>query len=115
MEYKKFWRVFLPYCLQRLKDGSWVVLNRNYKPLGVFGREWLDYETERSCFVARGLTKSVAEKISYKPLPDEIPDQIWLYDDSSHPDRGAAAREAYLRRLGVLALIEMRPPDSPLR
>lgn len=113
MEYNKFWRIFLPYCLQRLKDGSWIVLNRNYKPLGVFGREWATYETDRSCASIRGLTKRVAAKISHKPLPDEIPDQIWLYDDSNNPAQGAKERAAYFKRLEALAAVDLKPGDRP--
>jgi len=36
--------IFLPYCIQRLEDGRYVVLNRNYKPLGFRTTEFLRYE-----------------------------------------------------------------------
>ena len=34
----------LPYCLQRLPDGSYIALNRDYKPLGFIGCGWVRYE-----------------------------------------------------------------------
>ena len=35
----------MPYCIQRLEDGRYIVLNRHYKPLGETTREWVTYET----------------------------------------------------------------------
>ena len=31
-----FRSVFMPYCLRKQKDGRYVVLNREYKPVGFF-------------------------------------------------------------------------------
>ncbi len=42
--YYSFRRVFLPYCLKRLADGRYIVLNRQYKPLGVRSSEHVVYE-----------------------------------------------------------------------
>jgi hypothetical protein len=29
-----FRSIYLPYCLDKQADGSWLVLNREYKPVG---------------------------------------------------------------------------------
>ena len=34
----------LPYCVQRLPDGSYIALNRDYKPLGFIDCGWVRYE-----------------------------------------------------------------------
>ena len=43
-----FIRTSLPYKVERLKSGSYIFLNREYKPLGIFDRSWgnliVDYE-----------------------------------------------------------------------
>lgn len=39
-----FRSVYLPYCLKRQEDGSDVVLNREYKPVGFNTREHIPYE-----------------------------------------------------------------------
>lgn len=36
-------RPFLPYCFRKM-DGAVLPLNRDYKPLGVISREYLQYE-----------------------------------------------------------------------
>jgi hypothetical protein len=40
---ERFW-TDLPYCLHRLEDGSWLPLNRSYKPLGGDPCGYYDYE-----------------------------------------------------------------------
>lgn len=35
----KFRQLFLIYCLDRLEDGSYVALNRRYKPVGFASTE----------------------------------------------------------------------------
>jgi hypothetical protein len=40
---ERFW-TDLPYCLHRLEDGSWLPLNRSYKPLGGDPLGYYDYE-----------------------------------------------------------------------
>jgi len=43
-----FIRTSLPYTIQKLKNGNYIFLNREYKPLGIFGKSWshffVDYE-----------------------------------------------------------------------
>jgi hypothetical protein len=34
MSHSDFRAMFFPYCLQKQKDGRYVVLNREYKPVG---------------------------------------------------------------------------------
>lgn len=37
-------RPFLPYCIKRL-DGAVIPLNRDYKPIGIITKEYLEYES----------------------------------------------------------------------
>ncbi|MBP6651008.1 MAG: hypothetical protein KA181_01070 [Xylophilus sp.] len=46
----RFRYAFLIYCLIRLKDGCYIAVNRQYKPLGVMSGEWVEYETHPSIF-----------------------------------------------------------------
>jgi hypothetical protein len=39
----EFRRICLPYVLQEQKDGSYIALNRNYKPIGFRIEKWVDY------------------------------------------------------------------------
>jgi len=95
-------QIFMPYCLQRLKDGGYLFLNRRYKPIGVFGDEWVDYETHPSKFhFSRALSAKQVEALSYQGSADA--ERIYLYNDGCVPTDGAAAWTAYSARLQRLA------------
>lgn len=94
--------VFLIYCLQRLADGSYIALNRQYKPLGAFGREWVDYDTHPSRFkFKRALSERQVVALSHKGDADAR--CIHLYGDGSIPADSAANWQAYSARLARLA------------
>ena len=40
----KIRKMYFPYCLQKQKDGSWIFLNRKYKPIGFNTGDCIDYE-----------------------------------------------------------------------
>jgi hypothetical protein len=94
--------VFLIYCLQRLADGSYIALNRKYKPLGVFGRERVDYDTHPGRFqFKRALSQRQVVALSHKGDADA--GCIYLYDSNSLPTDSAANWRAYSTRLERLA------------
>ena len=94
--------VFLIYCLQRLADGSYIALKLQYKPLGVFGREWVDYETHPSRFkFKRALSEQQVVALSHKG--DAAAECIYLYGDGSRPTASTANWQAYSARLERLA------------
>lgn len=97
--------VHLPYCVKKLEDGRYVVLNRDYKPLGFRTKEHVDYAAYPIAFKARGLTKTVAAKISWESSEDL--DNIFLYNDGCVPTTSAANMTAYLERLHALAKVEI--------
>lgn len=92
-------RRFLPYCLKRLDDGRYVILNRDYKPLGLPGTDWVTYEEHPSAVRLR-ITEETAASLSYKGNPDKA--AIYLYNDGCIPTRSNQAMEAYLDRLAHL-------------
>lgn len=96
-----------PYCVQRLKDGRYIVLNRDYKPLGIQSREWVEYATDPSASKIK-ITPAAARKISWE-ASDSI-DAIFLYNDGCVPTDGAAHMTAYCKRLAVLMAIKIKTP-----
>jgi hypothetical protein len=101
MPLKDFRSVHLPYCLTRQKDGRYVVLNREYKPLGFQTKDFVKYEEYPVAVKIKGLTPVRAAKISYKGSLDL--DNIFLYNDGCIPTRSTAFMKAYLDRLAILA------------
>lgn len=93
-------KTFFPYCLDRLSDGRYIVLNRKYKPLGVSDDAWVEYENHPTA-VKLNLTKSIISKLSVKPDPDE--DRIYLYNDATNPTLSKENWDAYAKRLETLA------------
>jgi hypothetical protein len=90
----------LPYCVQREEDGGYVVLNRDYKPLGFNTKEHLDYGNYPISVRFSRLLAVTAAKISVHGKGDL--DVIYLYDDGTIPTESAANMTAYLKRLAVL-------------
>ncbi|SDF22999.1 hypothetical protein [Phytopseudomonas seleniipraecipitans] len=86
------------YCIDRQADGSYVLLNRNYKPLGFMTGEYVQYGEHPVGVKLKELGPRDAAKISYRG--DESLERIYLYNDGCIPTDGAANMKAYLDRLG---------------
>jgi len=101
---QEFRWIFMPYCIQQLQDGRFIVLNRAYKPLGVQTREHVDYETHPTAAKLR-LTSATAKKLSWSGSGELS--AIFLYNDGCVPTASAAAMKAYLARLAVLSKVKV--------
>jgi hypothetical protein len=97
----------MPYCLQRLSDGRYIPLNRNYKPLGVQNYPWVDYEAHPSAARMK-ITPATAKKLSYDGSGDL--DRIYFYNDGCVPTRGATHFRAYADRLAVFMKLKIEVP-----
>lgn len=93
--------IHLPYCIKRLEDRRYIVLNRNYKPVGFTTREHLDYASYPVAVRLEGLNQLVASKLFH--CGSTSLDEIWLYDDGSIPTRSSENMDAYLERLKIFA------------
>lgn len=96
--------IYLPYCIRRLADGRYIVLNRDYKPLGVQTRDWVDYETHPSAGRI-AISATAARKMSWSGSEDL--DSIMLYNDGCIPTESAAAMKAYQSRLAVFMALKV--------
>ena len=93
---------FLIYCLNRLPDGSYIALNRDYKPLGFPRQPFVEYETAPGRFkFKRALSQDQIAALSYKG--DTSAERIYLYNDGCVPTRSASAWRDYSARLERLA------------
>jgi hypothetical protein len=101
---------FLPYCIQKQRDGRYMVLNREYKPVGFWTREWVDYTSGPFLVKIKGLTKRTVASISFNG--DTSLDRIYLYNDGCIPTRSAKHMTAYLKRLGRIAKYKIGYPTS---
>lgn len=99
--------VHLPYCLQQQPDGRYVILNRNYKPLGFITQEHLRYDDYPIAVHLGGLGPSTAAKLSWEGSTDLT--RIYLYSDNCIPTSSASAMQRYLDRLAILARLKIKP------
>jgi hypothetical protein len=97
-------RLLLPYCLHRESDGSYVALNRLYKPIGFSSSERVEHlEMPVSFRFAEPLGPATIKALSWKGDPD--PDNIVLYGDSV--PNIPKDFDAYLARLKRLATLKV--------
>lgn len=97
--------VYFPYCIKRQPDGRFVVLNREYKPVGFYSEGFIRYEDYPVAAPIKGITKSMATKLSH--CGDPSIECIYLYDDGCTPTRSTANMAAYLSRLQLLAKLKI--------
>lgn len=97
--------VFLPYVVERQPDGRYAILNREYKPVGFWTRSYVRYDDFPVLVKLKGLTPARAAKISYEGSTDT--DRMYLYYDDCVPTASAAHMTAYLKRLAVLAALQI--------
>lgn len=94
----------LPYCLQKTTDGSWLLLNRNYKPLGTVGTEHVDYDNHPDRLKIHHKTISALQQHATGVIPDQPGDLglFFLYDDGCMPTESAAHWSRYSAILQIL-------------
>lgn len=94
----------LPYCLQRLISGKYVVLNRQYKPIGFVTGERVEYEAYPIA-LKLNITAEVATAMSWNG--DAGVDRIYFYNDGCVPTASPEKMQAYLQRLAVFAQLRV--------
>lgn len=106
MALNDFRAVFLPYCLHKQPDGRYVVLNREYKPIGFKTRENIKYEDYPISIELKGIGSATAAKLSCNG--DSNTDRIYLYNDGCVPTQSAEYMKSYLERLEILAKLKVK-------
>ena len=94
-----------PYCLQRQEDGSYVMLNRNYKPIGFMSESWVNYEEYPVGVKLKGMTARLAAELDVQNR-DSL-DCIFLYNDGTTPTSSKENMQAYLGRLAKLMALRI--------
>jgi hypothetical protein len=97
---RKFW----PYCLEQRTDGKYILLNRDYKPVGFIAEdEWADYEIWPIAFQ---LNISPEQAAAMSHNGDDYTGRIYFYNDGCKPWERPEHDKAYRRRLAMFFLLE---------
>jgi hypothetical protein len=102
-----------PYCLERLSDGAWLALNRDYKPLGERTNRWVEYEGHPARVRLPGLTTALAFMLDWEPWFDEAGElsRVYLHDDATSPRKSPLHRAAYLEKLKMVLELGVELPE----
>lgn len=96
----------LIYCLDRLADGSYVALNRHYKPIGYASTEWVEYENLPIRFKFKRELRP-ADVAALSVHGDPSAERIYLHLGPNPTDE--ADWVAYSKRLRMLAAMTVSP------
>ncbi|WNC72726.1 hypothetical protein RGQ13_01725 [Thalassotalea psychrophila] len=95
--------VYFPYCIQKKEDGSWLMLNRNYRPVGFNTDDFLKYDELPVSIKLKGIGPATLKKLSYK---GEASDTVYLYNDGCVPTSSETAMSSYLKKLEILLKLQ---------
>jgi hypothetical protein len=96
-----------PYCIARQVDGTYVVTNRTFKPIGFMTGEFVNYASCPVGVSIKGLTPEVVASLDYRGR--ENSEKIYLYGDECTPTSDKTNMEAYLARLAILMTLQIQP------
>ena len=97
--------IHFPYCPKRQRDGKYVVLNREHKPLGFKTSDHINYDDYPIAVELEEMTANLATRLSCKGSADLA--DIFLYDDGCIPTSNRANMQQYLARLEILATLKV--------
>lgn len=100
-----FVSVYFPYCIEKRSDGTWAILNREYKPVGFNTRDYIQYEDYPVLTNFHRIRPETFEKLSHNGRFEG--DRFYLYDDASNPSNSDADMSAYLTKLKTLARLKI--------
>lgn len=103
--------IYWTYLLQRLNDGSWVELNREYKPLGVHPDGWINYEKYPFKTKIASIPPELRVKLSFNG--DGSGDKLYLYNDGCIPTDSRTNQAAYDRKINIIEDLKMGAGSSP--
>jgi len=104
MALNDFRAIYLPYCLKKQENGKYIVLNRNYKPLGFNSNEEFNYSDFPISSNLKGITEKKAIELSWNDSPDK--ENIFLYNDGTNPIKSKRNMTEYLKKIESLAKLK---------
>ena len=109
MDQLSFRSIFFTYCLEVQADGSFVALNRNYKPVGFATKKYIEYQDFPVSFKFKDLTKTTIQKLNSRDEPFEIKpgEKLYLYTDACSPLKSTAYMQAYLEKMSILMRLQI--------
>lgn len=102
------WRIFLPYCIAKLPSGNWIFLNREYAPVGVCSREYIDYEKSEAVFKFTKDPETVLNRNSLNTVESAEGTRYYLFDDGCTPYSSTQSEKDYFLRVKKIMKLRMK-------
>lgn len=104
-------KFILPYCIQKVEGtkNEYIVLNRNYKPVGFNILGHVEYEMFPIQYKLK-ITPSIASKLSIDGK--DLIYEIFLYNDATNPFENKANMEKYLERINLLSKVQIEEVEE---
>ena len=99
-----FRAIYLPYCIEQQDDESWLILNREYSPVG-FNAAHIQPDGHPVTVKLKGLGLATLTKLAFDGKVQGK--KVYLYDDECNPVRGKEHMQAYLAKIALLAKLEV--------
>ena len=104
----ELFRMYFPYGMEKQPDGSWVLFNRHYKPVGFNTPDHIDYGAYPVSFDSR-LVPSTKAKLSW--TGEDTGDRVFFYNDGCYPTASGANMKAYLGKMRLLMKLRLKYDD----
>jgi len=91
----------LVYCIRKVGD-RYLLLNREYKPLGLERGAWADYEQYPFLTLSK-------EQINFSKIPYQ---GTHLFNDSTCPSHGKEMREKYINTLREVFILKKQDQEE---
>lgn len=91
-----------PYGMEQNPDGTWIVFNRRYKPLGITDREHVDYMDPRYALKIERIGPATLAKLDINHGVTPHPGRVYFYREGSIPEDSKANMDAYVKRMSLL-------------
>lgn len=107
-----FFRINMPYGMEKNDKNEWFVFNREYKPLGFNTNERVEYEKYPVFVRYKALTEAKLQKLAC-PKEDTIRRNekgeirmIWFYSDGTNPKDSPKYWNDYFERIKILSSLK---------
>jgi hypothetical protein len=108
MALSDFFRINLPYGIERNDKGEWTAFNREYEPLGAnTKKEDREFIYTKYVNVTEKLLHKVAEGNSFNCNDKKELIRIWLYNDDTNPASNPEHWKDYMKKLKLLSQFEI--------
>lgn len=112
MALSDFFRINLPYGIEKNSSGEWFAFNREYKPIGWNTLEKIDYADYPIASKYKLSDKKLMEIASLETMVEKNEKgeiiRVWLYKDGSMPLNNKDNWDAYCNKLKILSTIKIK-------